>query len=235
MPTADSLLARARKQVRRARSGVRYRLTTRPATRRAALVGLPERWEAQRRFQFEFLTAKGLLPEHRLLDIGCGALRGGIPAIDYLDTGHYTGVEARSAVLREARKELAEAGLEHKRPLLINASDPGDVKLETPVDFAWAFMVMIHLPDELASGYLALVSEALTPGGEFYGNVNVGERPEGNWQGFPVVWRPIEFYEGLAASHGLAVSSLGTLESLGHKVGAVGDRTVMLRFTRASA
>ncbi len=34
-------------------------------------------WEEIGRLQFEFLRARGLKPSHRLLDIGCGSLRGG--------------------------------------------------------------------------------------------------------------------------------------------------------------
>jgi len=83
------------------------------------------------------LVDHGLLPKHRLLDIGCGVLRGGIPLIEYLDAGHYVGVEARTEVLKEARKELAKSGLEGKRPLLVNEADPTRVRLDTPIDVAW--------------------------------------------------------------------------------------------------
>jgi cyclopropane fatty-acyl-phospholipid synthase-like methyltransferase len=231
-PKAAMLNARAR--ALRARRKLRLRVELRSSTRRAALVGSPELWERQRRFQFEFLTSRGLAPEHRLLDIGCGTLRGGIPLIEYLQTGHYAGVEARASVLEEARKELAEAGLEHKHPVLINASDASQVALAAPVDFAWAFMALIHMPDETAGGYLALLAENLSEGGQFYGNVNIGEKPQGSWQGFPVVTRSHEFYEQLAASCGLSVQDVGILDSLGHRFGAPGDRTVMLRFTRAA-
>jgi cyclopropane fatty-acyl-phospholipid synthase-like methyltransferase len=229
-----SVVTRARKRAARTGRKVLYKLTTRPSTRRADLVGKPERWETQRRFQFEFLTSHGLRPEHRLLDIGCGTLRGGIPLIEYLDTGHYAGIEARAAVLKEGRKELADSGLEYKSPLLIHAADPADIQLDAPIDFAWAFMALIHMPDEIVDAYLALVSRSLTEGGQFYGNVKFGDHPEGSWQGFPVVSRPREFYERLATSHGLLVRDLGTLESLGHRVGSIGDQYVMLRFTRAS-
>ncbi|MFI4985446.1 MAG: SAM-dependent methyltransferase [Solirubrobacterales bacterium] len=202
---------------------------------RHALVGRPHLWAFQRRFQLEFLTSHGLRPEHRLLEIGCGTLRGGIPLIEYLETGHYTGVEARAVVLEEGRKELAESGLEHKHPLLIHAADPAQIQLEAHFDFAWAFMVLIHMPDEVVDAYLGFVSGRLTEGGEFYANVGLGDHPEGEWQGFPVVSRPLELYERLAASHGLIVNEVGALGSLGHRAGIKGDETMMLRFTRAAA
>jgi cyclopropane fatty-acyl-phospholipid synthase-like methyltransferase len=231
-PKAVMLGARAR--ALRARRRLKLQLELRSGARRAALVGSPELWESQRRFQFDFLTSHGLQPEHRLVDIGCGTLRGGIPLIEYLDDGNYTGIEARATVLDEGRKELLDAGLQEKHPVLINASDPANVELGAPVDVAWAFMALIHMPDAIADAYLELLARGLAQDGKFYGNVNLGERPDGSWQGFPVVTRKHEFYEGLAASHGLEVKDVGVLESLGHKLGAPGDKTMMLCFTRAS-
>ena len=209
------------------------RLTARSMTRRAALVGPPEQWATQRRFQFEFLTSHGLQPEHRLLDIGCGTLRGGIPLIEYLHAGNYTGVEVRAAVLDEARKELAESGLDHKDPVLIHAEDPSQVQSAEPFDFVWAFMVLIHMPDEVVDAYLRLVSQRMTEGGEFYANVALGDRGEDQWQGFPVVFRPREFYQRSASAHGLSMSEVGALGSLGPSI-EVGRHTMMLRFTHAS-
>ena len=94
-------------------------------------------------------------------------------------------------------------------------------------------MVLIHMADPVLDAYLRFIARSLADGGRFYGNVRLGEYPEGSWQGFPVVSRPREFYERSAASHGLAIEDVGTLESLGHKVGSVGDEMMMLRFTRA--
>jgi cyclopropane fatty-acyl-phospholipid synthase-like methyltransferase len=210
------------------------RLTARSSTRRAALVGPPDQWAAQRRFQFEFLTSNGLQPEHRLLDIGCGTLRGGIPLIEYLHAGNYTGVEVRATVLEEARKELAESGLDHKDPLLIHAEDPAEIQSGEPFDIVWAFMVLIHMPDEVVDGYLRLVSQRLTEGGEFYANVALGDRADGRWQGFPVVFRPREFYRGTAAAHGLRMNEVGALGSLGPGITSHGRHTMMLRFSHAS-
>jgi cyclopropane fatty-acyl-phospholipid synthase-like methyltransferase len=210
------------------------RLTARSSTRRAALVGPPDQWATHRRFQFEFLTSNGLQPEHRLLDIGCGTLRGGIPLIEYLHAGNYTGVEVRAAVLEEARKELAESGLDHKDPVLIHVEDPAQIQAGEPFDLVWAFMVLIHMPDEVVDGYLRLVSQRMTESGEFYANVAFGDRAEGEWQGFPVVFRPDEFYRRTAAAHGLRMSEVGRLGSLGPSITSHGRDTMMLRFTHAS-
>ena len=47
------------------------------------------RWEETGRVQMAALRAEGLMPHHRLLDIGAGALRLGCKAVPYLDAGHY--------------------------------------------------------------------------------------------------------------------------------------------------
>jgi cyclopropane fatty-acyl-phospholipid synthase-like methyltransferase len=202
---------------------------------RHALVG--DAWLAgmKRRFQFKFLSSRGLRPEHRLLDIGCGTLRGGIPLIDYLDCGNYVGVESRPKVLEEGRRELVESGFEHKRPLLINAAHPAEIEPEAPFDFAWAFSVLFHMPDEVVDAYLSFVSGALAERGELYANVLLGDGPPEKWCGFPVVERPREQYERWAVSHGLSIDDIGTLESLGHRTGVDGDEMTMLRFTPAAS
>jgi SAM-dependent methyltransferase len=233
MASEKGALVRARQRALRAGRKIAFKLGTR-ASSRHKLVGPGFLAGMQRRFQFKFLLAHGLAPEHRLLDIGCGTLRGGIPLIEYLHSGHYTGIEARPKVLDEGRKELAEAGLEHKQPQLIAAADPAAVQLEQRYDFAWAFMVLIHLPDEVVEGYLDLVARVLADGGAFYANAMLGEAPQKEWVGFPVISRPIDSYRRWAQERGLTVEELGTLASLGHRGGVEGDDTVMLRFARAA-
>ncbi|HUB74334.1 MAG TPA: class I SAM-dependent methyltransferase [Solirubrobacteraceae bacterium] len=225
----QGLLGRALRAGRR-----RALFFTSGAARRHAHVGPPRLWEMKRRFQFEFLTSHGLRPSSRLLDIGCGTLRGGIPLIDYLQEGHYTGVEARAEVLEEARRELAEAGLEHKRPTLICSEDPAQVQLAEPVDVAWSFSVLFHMRDEIVDACFALVARSLSEHGVFYANVSLSDEREeqGRWQGFPVISRPREFYAQLAARHGLSIEDVGRLDALGHGAGP-GEKSIMLRFARA--
>lgn len=188
----------------------------------------------KRRFQIDFLRGRGLQPEHFLLDIGCGTLRGGIPVIDYLDAGRYFGFEVRADVLEEGRRELREAGLEHKAPALICAPTIADGPTERRFDFIWAFSVLIHMDDDVLQETLELVARQLAEGGSMYANVNVGiEEEEGSWQGFPVVRRPLAFYRDMCARIGLAVTDLGALSSLGHVSGdEAQDAQHMLHITR---
>ena len=93
------------------------------AERRHTMVGPATLWKMKRAFQIQFLKDRNLEPSHYLLDIGCGTLRGGIPIIEYLEGGHYYGIEFRQEVLDEGRKELAEAGLDAKKPTLSERND----------------------------------------------------------------------------------------------------------------
>src|SRR5262245_53296883 len=202
--------------------------------RRHALVGPAHLWEMKRDFQIRFLKDMRLNPGQYLFDIGCGTLRGGIPLIDYLQDGHYFGVEVRAAVLEEGRKELREAGLEGKNPTLLLSPDISQLTVDRKFDYLWAFSVLIHMNDTILHDTVAFVSRHLSKDGAFYGNVKVGERNEGHWQGFPVVQRPFDFYREACATNGLAVADLGSLKELGHVANVEAqDSQRMLRITKS--
>lgn len=192
-------------------------LSATPAARRHIKAGPLHLWEGKRKFQIRFLKEVGLQPDHFLLDLGCGTLRGGIPIIEYLAPGHYYGVERRADVLAEARRELSEAGLDGKEPVLLLASELRLLDLDLAFDVIWAFSVLIHMTDVVLDECLHFANRHLKRAGALYANVNTGPRREAwlRWQGFPVVWRSRGFYEDQAARHGLAVTDLGDLRSLG--------------------
>ena len=133
--------------------------------KRAALVGpLVEDpneallvWNERRNSQIQFLLSQGLKPDHYLLDIGCGVLRGGIPIIQYLDSKHYYGMEKCDERLEEAKRELAEEGLRWKVPHLTTTYQTIDEKF----DFIWVFQVFIHLTDEILMETLSNISHLL--------------------------------------------------------------------------
>jgi SAM-dependent methyltransferase len=115
--------------------------------------------------------------------------------------------------------------------VLIHAADPAEIRLETLFDVVWAFSVLIHMHDDVVNSYLAFVADALGENGKFYANVMLGDRPEAEWQGFPVVSRPRESYQRWAEAHGLIAEDVGQLDALGHRMGS-GDRGMMLCFAR---
>lgn len=203
--------------------------------KRYALVGPAELWNQKRKFQFDFLRKAGLERGDHVLDIGCGALRGGIPLIDYLDEGHYCGLESRFSVLEEGFRELTENNLSSKKPILIGTKSMEAININEKFDFVWSFSVLIHMTDEIAGICIRFAADHLKKDGVFFANVNIGDRPDGHWQSFPIVWRPIAFYEGLASANGLRVEDLGSLKSVGHDFdgAATEDFQRMLKFSFA--
>lgn len=190
-----------------------------PREKRHSLVGQSHLWTMKRGFQIGFLTAAGLKPEHYVLDIGCGTLRGGIPMIRYLNDGHYFGVDTRPDVLKEAKKELEAENLTSKVPVLVCAPSIASLDLGRAFDYVWAFSVLFHMNDEILDDSFAFVQRHLDPHGTFYANVNIGAHPAGMWKGFPVIWRTLASYQRLGDAHALTVEDVGPLRAFGHMTG----------------
>lgn len=203
---------------------------------RHGLVGRPELWPMKRAFQIDFLREQGLRPSDRVLDIGCGSLRGGAALIAYLDRPGYTGIDVRASVLAEARRELAREKLRGKRPELVQVDEFATLQFDHRFEVIWAFSVLFHLSDSTLQECFELVARHLGDHGRFFANVIFGNGPPGQWQGFPVVARPLETYQALAAPHGLHAGTVGVLEALGHHSGDPSqDNQTMLVFTRLPA
>ena len=59
-----------------------------------------DKWDEIGKLQFDFLKDEGLKPHHKLIDIGCGSLRGGIHFIKYLDKFNYFGTDINNNLIR---------------------------------------------------------------------------------------------------------------------------------------
>lgn len=197
------------------------------------LVGKPDLWEVKRAFQIDFLVSRGLKKHHRLLDVGAGTLRGGVPIIDYLEAGHYVGVESRFEAMTKGIEEVTRHGLEEKRPILITADLLSIVDYLPSFDVIWAYSVLFHMEEPVIEDTFHFISEHLEEGGRFYANVEAGEWKEEGWLDFPVIQRPLAWYEDRAADQGLRVRDLGSLKELGQDSGLErDDQQRMLEFAR---
>ena len=175
---------------------------------RAQLVGHPSVAKDMRAFQFEFLLSRGLKRSDMLLDLGCGVLRGGVPLISFLDASRYWGFDVSSARLAEAHRELTASGLAQKHPVLTN--EYGQMPL---FDVIWCFQVMIHLNDAIAAATMREAARHLRDCGRFFLSVFLdsathGPGGSGTWFEFPVVRRPLNFYERLATNNGLQITEV---------------------------
>ena len=104
------------------------------------------RWDETGRVQMAALRAEGLMPHHRLLDIGAGSLRLGCKAVPYLDPGQYWGTDLSGALMQRGYElELADKARLPQTQLIEDPdfSFPGVPPI---IDYAIAFAVFTHLP-----------------------------------------------------------------------------------------
>ena len=201
---------------------------------RHELVGPMNLWKLKRDFQIKFLHDQDLKKSNKFLDLGCGTLRGGIPIIDFLDSKNYYGIDVRKNVLAKAKKELRFYGLGYKLPKLIHFTNYDQLEIKEKFDIIFAFSVLIHMSDAIVEECFQFVSKQLETNGVFFANVNLGAENDVSWQGFPVVFRDLDFYESLAERNNLKLENMGTLLSLGHYSGnAFQDNQIMLKIFHA--
>lgn len=171
----------------------------------AAIGGM---WDVIGPLQFEYLKKRGLEPHHRMLDIGCGTLRGGRFFIRYLAPAGYTGIDLSPKAIEAGKKLVAEEQLTDKRPRLLvgtGALTFAELAGET-FDFLLAQSVFTHLKEEHIDECFAHVGRVMKPTSAFY--FTYTHRPEQGaktWKGFTY---PFSFFERLAARHGVKVEAL---------------------------
>jgi SAM-dependent methyltransferase len=139
-------------------------------------------WDEIGSLQFEYLKSRGLRPEHYLLDVGCGALRGGIHFARYLETGHYCGIDINASLIEAGRRELNDADLAHKRPQLAVSRDFDFSPFARLFDFALAQSVFTHLTFNHIIRCLLEIRKVLKPEGIFFATFFEAPAPGHLWE-----------------------------------------------------
>lgn len=125
-------------------------------------------WHELGALQLAFLRERGLAPHHRLVDVGCGALRGGLHFIHYLEAGRYHGLDINPSLLDAGRAELRASGLEARQPQLLADAGFSIGQFGERFDYALALSVFTHLPINPILRCLKNVADCLAPEGVFY-------------------------------------------------------------------
>lgn len=138
-------------------------------------------WEPIGQLQFDFLRARGLRPDHYLLDIACGALRLGVKAIPYLEPGHYLGIEKERSLIRAGlEQELGEQLRRSKAPRILCDSQFRFGRLRQSVDVAIAQSLFTHLPPALIERCLERLRPCLRPDGVLYATFFEAQKERAN-------------------------------------------------------
>lgn len=181
-------------------------------------------WDELGRLQHDFLVAQGLQPHHRLIDIGCGSLRAGVPLARYLDPGHYYGIDISPDLLTAGlEREIAPAGLSDRLPPE-NLHATGDFDLSSfgvHFDYGIAQSVFTHMPVHRLTDCLNAVGQFMSPQGRIY--VTWFERPRDHPATGPVrhvpggieTWADRDPYDNYADTLLAATPSGWTLDIIG--------------------
>ncbi len=105
----------------------------------------------------ERMRELGLRPEHKVLDIGCGALSQGSPLIRYLNPGNYVGIDPAGWLILAAM--YAEPQLKDRNPQFLYRSD-FDASGYGTYDFVVSHSVMSHTAHWQMESMLAKIRES---------------------------------------------------------------------------
>ncbi|NNC72918.1 MAG: class I SAM-dependent methyltransferase [Sphingomonadaceae bacterium] len=128
-------------------------------------------WTELGQLQLDFMKSRGLTPDMRLLDVGCGCLRAGVEFVRYLDAGRYFGIDLSQELLDIGYEiELADAGLQTRLPKdnLFCTETFDASKFAVKFDMAIANSVFTHLPVNHLKLCLIQLSEVMRAGSTFY-------------------------------------------------------------------
>lgn len=120
-------------------------------------------WDIHGKAQLDFLIARGLKPESKLLDFGCGTGRLAAKAVPYLNKGHYMGVDiSETAIAHCADTIPVENWMQFIHSPSGHIPQPGFWNF----DFVFSHSVVTHLPPEFVE--LIFTDLALMQFGVYY-------------------------------------------------------------------
>lgn len=125
-------------------------------------------WDEIGQLQFDFLVEQGLKPHHKLIDVGCGALRGGVHFVRYLQPGNYFGLDINPTLIKAGQREIASAGLADRNPQLLVDDKFELCRFGQQFDFAVSVSVFTHLFANHIARCLVEMRKVMRPGSKFF-------------------------------------------------------------------
>jgi SAM-dependent methyltransferase len=160
-------------------------------------------WDEVGQMQIDFLIGEGLSKGQRILDVGCGTLRGGRHFIRHLDSEAYTGIDISEGVIEAGKRLIVDEGLVDKRPRLI-ANIAGDLRFamltDEVFDFLLAQSVFTHLKEEHVEECFQNIGRVMGPESRFYFTFYSGEAAARS--GPKSFQFPFSFFEKVAKENG---------------------------------
>lgn len=159
--------------------------------------------------QFQFLRDQGLTPEDRMLDIGCGTLRGGRYFIDYLDAGNYYGMDISEAAIEAGQDLIDEDLLAEKDPTLLVNSDLRFAEFDRQFEYILGQSLLTHLQHEQIEECFSHLHRVLNRDGEAYFTyLDVSDRGPRWFEPYDYTYSFSDL-RAIAAAHGLDIERIG--------------------------
>ena len=126
-------------------------------------------WDELGELQLNTLIHHGLQPHHKLIDVGCGCLRGGVHFVKYLEPGNYYGIDINDTLLETGyNKELTEEDRKKlPRENLKEVANFDFAAFDETFDYAIALSVFTHLPLNNIRICLERLLQKMNPGSMF--------------------------------------------------------------------
>jgi SAM-dependent methyltransferase len=116
-----------------------------------------------------------------LLDVGCGALRGGVEFISYLHAGNYLGLDSSNNLIQAGiKKELGRRLLKLKSPEFVVSRNFEFEKFSKKPDLAIAHSIFTHLSESDIRICLENLRRFVNPGCRLYATYFIADAPHAN-------------------------------------------------------
>lgn len=127
------------------------------------------KWDEEGAWVFDFLRARGLRPDHYVLDVGCGSLAAAARLLPFMDQSRYWGFEKNVELfVAGVQIELPRAGVRPERGHFVVNDDFDLSSVPHTFDMAIAGSLLRRLPLNGIARCFASVIRKLSPGGTFY-------------------------------------------------------------------
>lgn len=139
--------------------------------------GVLKNWTRRGEVQLGFLQQLGCVPDSVVLEVGCGCLSAGKPLMEFLEPGHYVGIEPNrwllDAICQE--KQIAELLRLKKPKFLYNESfDASEANLL--FDYVFAHSILSHAAHWQLEQFLANVRKVVKPTATVLASIRMSDR-----------------------------------------------------------
>lgn len=117
------------------------------------------------KYQFDYLLERGLAPEHKVLDFGCGAGRLAVHLVRYLQPSCYFGMDSNAKSAETFAYEMFVHGLLEKKPRFVLDSSLSCGVFGASFDRIVDFYSMKHMDAERQYQAFEAFSKVLAPKG----------------------------------------------------------------------